>query len=263
MNKKEIKIMFVDFDWTIFDHTVHDFDYASIEALKTAQKAGIEVILSTARSYHSLKALKFFKLFTPDGMITANGTALFYKDKLIKSEPIADEVIKAVSKEAMKHHCNLELTGPRSRYVVSKRRNYLEKIYAVFYDEKPKTKAYDGKPIVSMLFMGPEKYDEDIKKLLPEGMYFNRFFDLGADISFTEGNKGLAVDFFLNYLGLKKNNAMSFGDSWLDVSMFESTKYSVCMGNAKDEIKEKALMVTSSVSDSGVAKVVNEVLKNR
>lgn len=261
MNKSDIKIMFVDFDWTIFDHTTHDYDYPSIEALKQAQKEGIQVILSTARSYHSLKAMKFFKIFTPDGMITANGCALFYKDKLIKAEYVPEEVILAVAKEAKKHHCNLELTGPKTRYVISKRRNYLEKIYSIFYDEKPKMKKYDGKPICTMMLMGPEKYDEAIKKVLPDYMHYFRFFDLAADISFTEGNKGIAVNYYLDYLGLSKDNAISFGDSGLDVSMFEATKYSVCMGNGKDEIKEKATIVTDTVTNSGVAKVINEILK--
>ena len=41
-----------------------------------------------------------------------------------------------------------------------------------------------------------------MKAALPKGMHFERFMDLGADMSFTEGNKGIAVDFVLNYLKL-------------------------------------------------------------
>ena len=62
------------------------------------------------------------------------------------------------------------------------------------------------------------------------------------------------------YLGLKKNNAMSFGDSWLDVSMFESTKYSIAVGNAQDCAKEKATIVADTVMNHGVAKILPEIL---
>ena len=173
---------------------------------------------------------------------------------------IPKEHIEEICKEAVKHHCNVELTGPKHRYVISKRDNYLNKVYELFYDNKPECHKYDGKEICTMLFVGPSKYDEQMKAVLPKGMHFERFMDLGADMSFTEGNKGLAVDFVLNYLNLKKENSMSFGDSWLDVSMFEHTNYSVCLGNAKDEIKQKATIVADTISNSGVAKIIKELL---
>ena len=260
MTLSDVKIIFVDFDWTIYDHDKVDFDYPSIEALKRAQEKGIKVFLATARSYDSLEHLNFFDLFQPDGMICCNGSVIFYHDEIIRTVFIPKEHIKEICKEAVKHHCNVELTGPRYRYVISKRDNYLNKVYELFYDNKPVCHKYDGKEICTMLFVGPSKYDEQMKAVLPEGMHFERFIDLGADMSFTEGNKGLAVDFVLDYLRIKKENSMSFGDSWLDVSMFEHTKYSVCLGNAKDEIKQKATIVADTIGNSGVAKVLEEIL---
>ena len=261
MINDEIKIIFIDFDWTIYDHDKKDYDHKSIEQLKKAQEKGIKVILATARSYDSLERMGFFKLFMPDGMIFCNGSVIFYQDKLIYSVTIPKDCIEKICKEAVKHHCNVELTGPKYRYVISKRHKYLDQVYEIFYDNKPEVHKYDGRDICTMLFVGPAKYDEQMKAVLPLGMHFERFMDLGADMSFTEGNKGLAVDFVLNYLNISKDNSISFGDSWLDVSMFEHTKYSVCLGNGKDEIKEKANIVADHISNSGVAKILKEILK--
>lgn len=261
MINDEIKIIFIDFDWTIYDHDKKDYDHKSIEQLKIAQKKGIKVILATARSHDSLERMGFFKLFTPDGMICCNGSVIFYGDELIHAVTIHGECIEKICKEAIKHHCNVELTGPKHRYVISKRHRYLNQVYEIFYDNKPECHKYDGRDVCTMLFVGPRKYDDAMKAVLPEGMHFERFMDLGADMSFTEGNKGLAVDIVLKHLNISKDNSISFGDSWLDVSMFEHTKYSVCLGNGKDEIKEKANIVADHISNSGVAKILKEILK--
>lgn len=260
--KDNIKIIFVDFDWTIYDHNKKDFDFESISALKKAQQKGIKIFLATARSYDSILDMGFFNLIEPDGIIACNGSVIFYENRIIHANFIPKEIAEKLCKEAVKHHCNVEVTGPKHRYVVSKRSNYLDKVYELFYDKKPTYHKIDDQPICTMLFIGPSKYDDYMKAAQPEGMHFERFFDLGADMSFTEGSKGLAVDFVLKHLDIDVNNTLSFGDSWLDVSMFEHTKYSVCLGNAKDEIKQKASYVADSVSNSGVAKVINEYLDN-
>ena len=261
MINDEIKIIFIDFDWTIYDHDKKDYDHKSIEQLKIAQKKGIKVILATARSHDSLERMGFFKLFTPDGMICCNGSVIFYGDELIHAVTIPGECIEKICKEAVKHHCNVELTGPKHRYVISKRHRYLDQVYEIFYDNKPECHKYDGRDVCTMLFVGPRKYDDAMKAVLPDGMHFERFMDLGADMSFTEGNKGLAVDIVLKHLNISKDNSISFGDSWLDVSMFEHTKYSGCLGNGKDEIKEKANIVADHISNSGVAKILEKILK--
>ena len=99
MTLDDVKIIFVDFDWTIYDHDKVDFDYPSIEALKRAQEKGIKVFLATARSYDSLEHLKFFDLFQPDGMICCNGSVIFYHDEIIRTVFIPKEHIKEICKE--------------------------------------------------------------------------------------------------------------------------------------------------------------------
>ena len=67
MNK--YKIIFVDIDWTILDHDLHDWHYLSIDALKEAQKKGILVYLNTARPYDSIVHTGLFNIFKPDGIV--------------------------------------------------------------------------------------------------------------------------------------------------------------------------------------------------
>ena len=67
---------------------------------------------------------------------------------------------------------------------------------------------------------------------------------------FTKAN-GLKV--CLDYFGCNEEQALCIGDSVNgDGPMFEVCKYSVAIGNAKDELKEKAYFVTKSVYKHGL-----------
>ena len=59
-NKPDIKIIFVDIDWTIFDHDIHDWDYESIDVIKKIQNSGILIFLCTARPYDSILRMGLF-----------------------------------------------------------------------------------------------------------------------------------------------------------------------------------------------------------
>ena len=111
-----------------------------------------------------------------------------------------------------------------------------------------------------MMVVGPSKYDKYLTPYLRHGMYFRRFSEQGTDISASPVAKGPAIVWLLDYLNLTKDNAISFGDSDLDISSFENTTYSVCMGNAKDEIKKEAAYVAPSIKESGVADFIKKHL---
>ena len=48
-----------------------------------------------------------------------------------------------------------------------------------------------------------------------------------------------------------------------DIGMFETVGYKIAMGNAVNEIKELADMVTDSNNNSGVAKALNKLFFKR
>ena len=64
MYNKDYKIIFVDIDWTILDHEIHDWDYYTIDVLKNLQKDGILIYLNTARPYDSIVHTGLFNIFT-------------------------------------------------------------------------------------------------------------------------------------------------------------------------------------------------------
>ena len=55
---------------------------------------------------------------------------------------------------------------------------------------------------------------------------------------------------------------MAIGDNFNDLSMIEYAKVGIAMGNAPDEIKQKAFYVTKTNEEDGVAYAINKFINN-
>ncbi|WP_027824701.1 Cof-type HAD-IIB family hydrolase [Lactobacillus psittaci] len=72
-------------------------------------------------------------------------------------------------------------------------------------------------------------------------------------------SKGLALAELADRLGFEENEVMLFGDQGNDISMFSNPNFfKVAMGNAIDEIKERADYVTDDNNHNGIAKALKK-----
>lgn len=87
-----------------------------------------------------------------------------------------------------------------------------------------------------------------LAKRYPEFQFFwmNQFIEItpkGCD-------KGTGLTFYLDYLGIEKENVLVIGDSGNDISMFDAFyDQSYCMSHAPKEVQVHAKRVISRVSD--------------
>lgn len=74
------------------------------------------------------------------------------------------------------------------------------------------------------------------------------------EINERGASKGMAVHELAQLLGIRDQEVVVFGDQGNDLSMFENPNfYKVAMGNAIDELKEKADFVTRNNDDEGIS----------
>jgi hypothetical protein len=78
-----------------------------------------------------------------------------------------------------------------------------------------------------------------------------------------KAGKGEAVRRIGNQLGLSKNQIMAIGDNWNDIEMFEFAGLAVAMGNATDDVKQKASFVTLPWDKDGVAQALHHCALNQ
>ena len=80
------------------------------------------------------------------------------------------------------------------------------------------------------------------------------------DVTHPEANKGAVVEVLAKRLGIPTEEIATIGDMPNDVLMFRRSGLSIAMGNASDEVKAQASVVTDSYNDEGFAKAVERYL---
>ncbi len=81
------------------------------------------------------------------------------------------------------------------------------------------------------------------------------------EINNAEANKGAALNALSDYLGLTTDNVMAFGDGGNDLPMLKAAGISVAMGNSLQILKDEADFVTLTHDRSGVAYIINKLLR--
>ena len=254
-----IKIIFVDIDWTILNHHIHDWDYESIDALKKCQEKGILIYLCTARPYDSVVHTGLLKIFHPDGIVSTNGGVAFVNDQLLYSNNIPEDVVSKVEEVANKHDLVVEMCTIRDRYFTKSPNIWVDEYFKSYAETIPPIMANQSKNVSAMLLFAPEFMDEELIKELPEEIKYYRFDLYGVDLCYHQNSKGDGVYKILNYLNINKSYSMGIGDDYGDISMFESVGTSIAMGNGKDEVKEKATYVCDHIQNSGIKKIFEEL----
>ena len=262
MNNNDIKIVFVDIDWTILNHSKRPsrYDMPSIRALKKAQKKGIKVFINTARPYHSVDQIRFFNYFKPDGLILGNGNLVTYQDIKIFSSDIPINVFEHICEVANKNDLNLEGIRHFDCFLINNNTKCAEKLFATYPEDMPKVEDYHHQETIGINLFAPIEYDEIIKKEVPEDYVYFRYHDYGVDIAPPPHDKGAAIKMVLEYLGLSRDNAMAIGDDIADIAMFEHVKYGIAMANGKEETIKTATHVTKHISKHGVKHILKELV---
>lgn len=256
------KIAFIDIDWTILDHDIHDWDYETLDVLKQCQKQGLLVYLCTARPYDSIVHTGLLNIFKPDGIICTNGGVVFVGDKLLFSNIIPEDIVRTIEKIANKHHLVLELSTDKERYFTNKANVYVHRYFSVFAEVIPEIRRYQNKGVSAILLFAPEKYDEILKKELPKEMNCLRFDTHGVDIGYYQNTKGGAIKKVLDYLRIDKSLSLGAGDSFDDISMFKEVGLSICMGNGSEDAKKEADIISEPISKHGLGKILFNLLNN-
>jgi Cof subfamily protein (haloacid dehalogenase superfamily) len=249
-----IKIVFFDIDWTLYDHKNQVWVPSAIEAIKKLQQKGLKVILSTARPFDSLKKFGALNLGVKwDGYIACAGGVAVAEGKTLYKALINDGNCRAVISKCEKLGLALELVGPLERKLLTPETQYMSDYYKAFRDVVSPRGVYEGDEVISFLLFAPSSYDDEFARDIPS-LHFFRFFDCGVDVMQDPHEKGPGIDLILKHFGLKKEEALGFGDDTQDLSMAEHVGHFVCMGNGKDELKAKSEYVTAPVWEDGVYK---------
>lgn len=246
-----IKAIFFDVDGTLISHKSKSIPDSAKRAVYQLREKGIKVFLSTGRHIKELKNLPI-KGMEFDGYILLNGQLGLDKDKkVIYSHSFGQEDVDGLLRIFHGNEYAFVLVNEEGHYmnfVDDMTRIALESVSTVI----PPVRRYQGEAIYQATAFILADQDEEFAQLLPKGCKLARWGSHGADIIASDGGKSIGVKFFQEYLGIRREEIMAFGDAQNDMDMIEYAGIGIAMGNAEECIKKIADDVTTDVDEDGI-----------
>ncbi len=254
-----------DLDGTLLD----DEERLSPENKEAVLKVAEEhtVILASGRMLRSI--LKFsresFDMEFPT--IAYNGSMVYVPGRgVIWNESIppstASDLIRRL-RELKVHrqaYVNDELVAEEDNELVKAYARHSRVDYRIVEDLVELVSVYGSTKVLAI--GEPEVLDEISERLKPEFPRLEIFKSFPTYLDFVKSgiNKARALEVLADHLGFDLRDVVAFGDNDNDAPLLEVAGFGVAMGNATPRTKEVADVVAPSNNDSGVARVVFDIL---
>lgn len=278
----DVKAIVLDIDGTLLNDD-KKLTKRTKEALISAQKKGIKVVLASGRPTPGMwKYVEELQMIHYNGMLVSyNGAHVIdvATKKELFSQPLSIETSQQIL-EHLKQFDVLPMIAKDNYMYVNNVYNgllHLDSQMGLFniieYEarggnfqlcEKNDLAAFVDFPLHKILVAAqPEYLNKNWKNILTlfkntvngvfsAPMYFE-FTDQGID-------KAYAVDKTLLPLGIHPEHIISFGDGHNDLSLIHYAGMGVAMGNAVDELKNSADKITLTNNEDGIAAALAELL---
>lgn len=249
----DYKVLFLDIDGTILrpDDTVED---TTITAINQAQKNGIEVFLATGRPLHEIHDLA--KELNVNSFIGYNGAYGIYQGEDLFEEPMNTEMVRKILTiaQSLDHEVVL-YTKDKNAFTNMNHPSIKEFIVKFSLQKNQEFSPTDASGVLGMTLVNLKEKDTS-QYLIDDGIHLSQVHVHGMllcyDVIRDKVNKGMGIQFVLNHLGMKKENAIAFGDGMNDKEMLMNVGEGFAMGNGHPELFQYAKHKTTAVTESGI-----------
>jgi len=269
------KMICVDIDGTILNDK-HKLTEDTKKALKEAHDKGLHVVICSGRLFSDAEYYSNL-LGVNSSIVGSNGTIIKDKknDEFIFKKILGKNTCSKLLKIFSKHNIKASFYTTDKVYSSNFKFTlllFLGKLIGVVSRNTKLKYIFNKKQWQQMIDTSVDNIYKcevtvkDIDKLNALKKELKQLHDIelvnqaadNIEISSKGITKGSAVKFLTKYYNIKKEEVITIGDSGNDLPMIEYAGLGVAMGNAFEDVKERADYITDSNNDSGVAKVINE-----
>ena len=244
------KIVFLDVDGTITNHEDGSIPSSTIEAIKVLQSKGIKVVAATGRPLSMCKELQDLGIET---FITANGGYVKHNETVIHKVPMDKNVILEIMDFAKVENNGLSfytedfcMNGVKENEILSALKETLS------LDDYPITnQLIHEQEIFLLCLFANDRTVEKYTRKFPH-LTFKRWHPFVLNVLQEDVSKSLAIEKTLEFFGIKKSEAIAFGDGENDIDMLELVGLGIAMGNGNEKLKNVADFVTKKSSEDGI-----------
>lgn len=266
-----LKLISIDLDGTLLDDN-KKLQEENIKALEKLHDRGVEIVIATGRSYASaIPYVKQIKEGIIEFLICNNGTSVYnlFNDEILVDDSLDSAQVKEVfDLEEKLENSKIHFLGGDIIYVYHNPigKYAIEDAYISFLDIKFMTKEeLLESHITKALITADEKYIEEVYSSIPKE-YFEKYNIVKStenliEILHKNADKGHALKALMDKLNIDKDEVIALGDQGNDIGMFGVAGKSYAMEASSDFIKSKATNVGPSNNNSGVAKIISEIIE--
>ncbi len=248
---KKIKIVFFDVDDTLRTSKT-GFIPASIPTVfKQLREKGILVGVASGRGIFGM--VPEIRELNPDFFVTLNGA--YIEDKkgnVIYQNHIAKKDVEEYIAWTRRVGIEYSLVGSHVAKL-STRTDLISKTVDSLYPGLEVDPNFHEKQDIYQMWTFENQGDAlALPDSLSNVLRMVRWHRYSSDVVPISGSKATGVEKVVEYLGLKPENVMVFGDGLNDLELFDYAGISVAMAVSHEKIKEKADYITKTVEEDGI-----------
>lgn len=244
------KIVFFDIDGTLLntDHVIPQTTHDAVQQLK---QNGVRVAIATGRSpYHLMPIAKELGI---DTFVGFNGSYVMSEGTLIHHTPLAVTTLATLEGIANENNHPMVFLSSETCYAnVTNHPHVIESFDSLrLPPPKHRHRYWEEMPIYQAFLYCNDQEEQTYVSRFQEVSYI-RWHQHVMDILPPNGSKARGIEAVLRHFGLKASDAVAFGDGLNDREMLSYVGMGIAMGNAHEELKPLANMITSHVNDGGI-----------
>ncbi len=262
-----IRLIASDIDGTLVPDSAAYIDPGYFDAVRELKEKGIIFCACSGRQFHSMQQL--LAPITDDiYFITENGTLIRTKDRILHRWAVdPDDYIPLLEDIRAIKGASAVVSFPEVSYVDcgedSRAFTYLRDNYRYAIENVPDLAELPRENILKITIhcdncevvcadLLNSHWKKDLK-MACSGIEW-------IDICPPDAGKGAAFAFLQDYLGIKKEETMYFGDNMNDLPAFDVAGIAGTVANARKEVQEKADLIAASYSELGVLKELKKII---
>ncbi|MDN7225756.1 Cof-type HAD-IIB family hydrolase [Planococcus sp. N064] len=258
------KLVAIDLDGTLLTDDLI-ISPNTVTAIQRAVEAGTIVTIATGRMFSSAKLIALqlnlnVPLITYQGALVKDVNEKQVVYERIVPPHIAQKIIE-ISREKQLH---LQLYQDDILYSAVENDKLIAYAEAVKvpYRIEPNLIKLAEKGVTKLLFIEePHVLDllqGELQSLIGDFAHIAKSKKHYLEITHPEANKGNALLFLANMLGVERTEIIGIGDNYNDIELIAAAGLGVAMGNAVKEIKDMADYTTFSNNEEGVLHVLEK-----
>lgn len=244
-------IVFFDIDGTLLtkEHHIPASTRASIRQL---QESGVKVAIATGRSPFHLESIA--TELGIDTYISFNGSYVVAEGKVVYENALTKEALAKLGEIAGRYDHPLVYLSEAECFASKENHPHVIESFHSLKLAPPLSAAdFWREKSIYQAFLYCRPHEEENYQEILSAVSVVRWHDLVMDILPLHGSKARGIEALLSHLGIPASEAVAFGDGLNDREMLSFVGMGVAMGNACDEVKSCAKLVTKEVHDGGIA----------